>query len=136
LSGLYLDSSCIIYLIEATSPFHERVADRILKHQTDSNASLLTSRLARLECRVRPLKDARQDLLRLYDDFFAADRLALIDVSADVIERATELRARHGFKTPDALHLASAIESQASVFLTGDVKLARCDVVAVELLAE
>jgi len=43
-----------------------------------------------------------------------------------VIERATELRAQHGFKTPDAIHLATAMIQAADVFLTGDAALKRC----------
>jgi len=33
-----------------------------------------------------------------------------------MFDRATELRAQHGFKTPDAIHLASAIEAGADAF--------------------
>ena len=50
------------------------------------------------------------------------------------IERATELRARHGFRTPDAIHLATAIEERADLVLTGDVALRRCSEVAVEVV--
>ena len=39
-----------------------------------------------------------------FDGFFARTGLELIEVTSDVIERATELRARHGFRTPDAIH--------------------------------
>ncbi len=58
----------------------------------------------------------------------------VLDVSAKVIDRATELRARYGFKSPDAIHLATAIESGANEFLTGDAGLARCTEVAVTVL--
>jgi predicted nucleic acid-binding protein len=51
-----------------------------------------------------------------------------------VIERATDLRASYGFKTPDALHLASAIEEKADVFITGDSKLAKCKEIRVEVV--
>jgi len=44
------------------------------------------------------------------------------------------LRAGYGFKTPDAIHLASAIEAKAGIFLTGDGALARCTELAVEVL--
>ena len=56
------------------------------------------------------------------------------EVTAVVIERATDLRVRYSFKTPDAIHLATAIEGQADLFLTGDKALARCDQVNVEVL--
>jgi hypothetical protein len=55
-------------------------------------------------------------------------------VSAEVIDRATELRARHGFKSPDAIHLATALESGANEFWTGDAALSRCTDVVVTVL--
>ena len=134
MSRVYLDASCIIYLVESASPFHEKVVARLGQYRADPDASVVTSRLSRLECRTRPLRDGDAGLLAAYDAFFGADRLMLGEVSGVVIERATELRARYGFKTPDAIHLATAIEGRADVLLTGDAALRRCAEVAVEVL--
>jgi predicted nucleic acid-binding protein len=57
-----------------------------------------------------------------------------LDVSSAALDRATELRARHGFKVPDAIHLATAIEAGADAFLTGDANLVKCPDLHVELL--
>lgn len=46
MSRLYIDTCCIIYLIEAASPFHARVAQRLARHSATKAATLLTSRLA------------------------------------------------------------------------------------------
>lgn len=73
-----------------------------------------------MECRVKPLRDRYTALLDEYEDVFGAARFVLLDVSASVLDRGTELRATHGFKTPDAIQLASAIEAGADAFLTGD----------------
>lgn len=72
--------------------------------------------------------------LTQFDLFFAGLELVLSDVSGAVIERATELRAKYNLKTPDAIHYATAIETGAKVFLTGDRGLARCTEIAVEVL--
>jgi predicted nucleic acid-binding protein len=60
--------------------------------------------------------------------------MSISELTSDVIERATDLRASYGFKTPDALHLASAIEEKADVFITGDSKLAKCKEIRVEVV--
>ena len=96
--------------------------------------SLITSRLTRLECRSKPLQVGDLATLAQFDVFFAGVELILAEVSPMVIERATELRARHNLKTPDAIHYATAIVGGATVFLTGDRALARCSEVAVEVL--
>lgn len=134
MSRLYLDACSIIYLIEAASPFHGVVASRLLLQQSDPAADLVTSRLARLECRTKPLREGDVSLLAAYERFFAARRLVLGELTQAVIERATELRARYGFKTPDAIHLATAIVERADVFLTGDANLARCTELTVDVV--
>jgi uncharacterized protein len=80
------------------------------------------------------MRDGDQELLERYDALFGASRVAVLDVSSKVIDRATELRARYGFKSPDAIHLATAIEYAASEFWTADAGLARCTDVVVTVL--
>ncbi len=63
-----------------------------------------------------------------------ASRVAVVDVSAKVIDRATELRARYGFKSPDAIHLATALDCAVAEFWTEDAALSRCNDVAVAVL--
>jgi len=133
-SRIYLDACTIIYLIEGAEPFHEMVVERLKQSQTDPKACLITSHLSRLECRVRPLRENNIQLLEKYDELFAAKRMVLTEISSMVIDRATELRAKYAFKTPDAIHLAAAIEARADVFLTGDDELSRCSDINIEIL--
>lgn len=79
-------------------------------------------------------RDSDRDLLRRYDSLFGASRGAVLDVSAKVIDRATELRARYGFKSPDAIHLATALDCAVAEFWTGDAALSRCTDVPVTVL--
>jgi len=135
MSRIYLDANSIIYLVEAVDPFHAIVAARLLSHRTNPESRIVTSRLSRLECRIQPLRNADTHLLAKYTDFFSMERIIICEVTAGVIERATDLRVRYNFKTPDAIHLATAIEEKADLFLTGDKALARCVEVKVEVLA-
>ena len=134
MSRIYLDACCIIYLVEAASPFHATIVSRLLRHQADPASRLITSRLSCLECRIRLLKDNDHKLLAAYDNLFGANRMSIAEITAEVVASATTLRARYGFKTPDAIHLASAIEEKAELFLTGDSSLARCTEITVEVL--
>ena len=85
---------------------------------------VVVSRLSVLECRVKPLRDGDLALLKMYDDFFAA--IHIVELSAEVVDKATELRVRHGLKTPDALQAASALTLPGDAFfVTADVGFAR-----------
>jgi len=135
MSRLYLDANSIIYLVEVVNPFHTTVAARLLPYRTDPESRIVTSRLSRLECRIQPLRNSDTRLLAEYAAFFSLERLIISEVTANIIEQATDLRVRYNFKTPDAIHLATAIEEKADLFLTGDRALARCVEVRVEVLA-
>lgn len=93
----------------------------------------VTSELTRLECRVKPLREGDTELLADFDAFFA-DAVTVVALTREVIDRATELRSRHGVKTPDAIHLAAAAASGCDVFLTNDHRLAHVPGVTVEVI--
>ena len=132
MADIYLDACCFIYLVEGQPEWRTVVAQRL--RNLEPASKLITSQLARLECRTKPMRDGNRALLERYDALFAADRVVVVDVSEHVIDRATDLRARHGFKTPDAIHLATALESSAAEFWTADAALSRCTDVAVTVL--
>lgn len=131
---VYLDSNVIIYLFEGSDAVQRMVQERIAALEADGSPQWMTSRLSRLECRVRPLRERDEPLLRQYDAFFSRPELAVSELDVPTLELATAFRAAQGFKTPDALHLASASLGRADLILTGDKALARFTDVAVELV--
>ncbi|MBW4697700.1 MAG: PIN domain-containing protein [Aphanocapsa lilacina HA4352-LM1] len=56
-----------------------------------------------------------------FDRFFGL--VALLPITAQVFDLATELRARQELKTADALHLATAIVHGCTDFWTNDLSL-------------
>jgi predicted nucleic acid-binding protein len=87
-----------------------------------------------MECRVKPLRDGNSALLLDFDDFFAGTMTETVPLSREVLDRATEIRAKYGFQTPDAIHLAAATVSGCDVFLTNDHRLDRYSDIAVEVV--
>lgn len=132
MADIYLNACCFIYLVEGEPEWRAAVEQRL--RSLEPLSKLITSQLARLECRMKPMRDGNRSLLERYDMLFGADRVAVLDVSAQVIDRATELRARYALKTPDAIHLATALESSAAEFWTADAALSRCTDIAVTVL--
>jgi uncharacterized protein len=95
---LYLDTSPVIYTVEQVSGC-TAIVDNAL---SASGVVLVASELTRMECRVKPLRDGNADLLKDYDEFFRDAVAEIIPLTREVIDRATEIRAQYGFKTPDA----------------------------------
>lgn len=91
MADVYLDACCFIYLVEGQATWRNVVESRL--RALESGSRLITSQLARLECRTKPMRDGDHELLERYDRLFGATRVAVLDVSAEVIDRATELRS-------------------------------------------
>lgn len=132
-SVIYLDANVIIRLVEGDAATRAPLVARLSASLT-APSSLGTSRLSRLECRSKPLRGGDLATLAQFDVFFGGVELVLLELSAHVVEKATELRGKYNLKTPDALHYASAIEAGATLFLTGDRAFSRCSEITVEIL--
>jgi predicted nucleic acid-binding protein len=58
-----------------------------------------------------------------FELFFATPDLTVVGCPDKVFDLATQLRAHRRLKTPDALHLAAAIEAGCNEFWTNDHRL-------------
>jgi len=127
---IYLDTAPIIYTVEQVPLYAAAVDARLSIH----GIVLVASDLTRMECRVKPLRDGNFALLKDFDDYFDGAVTEIVALSREVIDRATEIRARYGFKTPDAIHLAAAMVSGCDMFLTNDHRLDRFTEIAIEVV--
>jgi predicted nucleic acid-binding protein len=130
---LYLDSAPIIYFIEGSARLRESMRARLAGTRNGLDIAVV-SHLGRLECRVKPLREGNRPVMERYDRFFEADGIELVDTDASVWETATEIRARHGLRVPDALHIACAIVHRCDRFLTNDHRLDRIPEIPIEAL--
>jgi predicted nucleic acid-binding protein len=115
---LYLYANPIIYSIEGVPDF--RAAALAWIEQAEGTAgAVITSRLSRLECRVRPLRKGNKQLLARFEGSVAREGLELAEITADVMETATALRAAHGFRAPDAIPLRPPFSRTPTCFSPG-----------------
>ena len=127
---IYLDSAVIIYDVEQVSPYSDLLDSRL----SAGDLVLVTSELARMECRVKPLRDENAALLEDFDDYFQGIVEIMVPLSREVIDLATGVRAQYGFKAPDSLHLGAAIWSACDTFLTNDHRLDRFQQIPIEVV--
>ena len=118
LRKVYLDTCCVIYLLEDVPVFSQQIRKYMAFNM---DAILCVSPLVRLEALVKPTCDGNIALITDYEIFLADQQwLAVGDVEFD---RALSLRASHRIKTPDALHLAIAMQHDCVEFWTNDERL-------------
>ncbi len=113
---IYLDSCIVIYLVEE-HPLYCSPLEAALQ----PNEIYCISPLVEMECLVLPIKRQRHDLIEKFKNFFTTQRR--LSMPQAIFHHAADLRAHHGLKTPDALHLATARHHDCSGFWTNDDRL-------------
>ncbi len=130
---VYCDTVILIYFLDNKGSDHVRAANRIAALRASGDL-IAVSDLSRLESRVGPLRRGDAAILTAFDQFFAQTDVQIVGITKTVFDRATNIRATHNFKTPDAIHLAAAVEAGCGLFLTNDAQLLRFTDIPVELL--
>jgi uncharacterized protein len=130
---IYLDSAILIYYLDGIGPFQARAVNRLTTLRAAGD-QVAASDLTRLECRVKPIQLG--DTLRLskFDGFFGLPDVRMVPLTTAVYDRATVIRATHGIKTLDAIHLAAVVEGGCNIFLTNDTRLSSFPDLTVEVL--
>ena len=130
-SMIYADSGVIMRWVEGAQQIRSPVFAAWMALSVEERV-FATSRLSKLECCCKPLRDGDTKLLTLYHIFFDSLDVRLYDVDADVIDAATEC-AKTGLKTPDAIHLATAELAGAIELWTTDIRLSRVQAMPIRL---
>src|SRR5437667_461509 len=119
---VFLDANPIIYHVEQPAIWGPKASARLTAFLSTGEELAVTD-LVRMECLVGPLKKGDVNLLNDFRTFFNSPDVRVFAITAGVAERAAMIRANHGFKPLDALHLAAAIEYGCMRFFTNDAGL-------------
>lgn len=118
---VYLDSCVVIYLVEEHPIFAPVVETLLAKHP---DIVFQISGLTEMECLVMPLRNGNQLLIEKFRKWF--ERNDILPNERFVFQRAAQLRADHkSLKTPDAIHLATALHYGCDEFWTNDDRLGK-----------
>jgi predicted nucleic acid-binding protein len=122
---LYIETAPFIYYVEA-HPIYVHKMKRFFNGVNIGSFEAVTSVITLTEVLTKPLKSKDNAVEQGYRTLLQDTRhITLISVTAPIAERAADLRQRYNLHTPDALHLASAIEESCDAFLTNDLALQR-----------
>ena len=133
---LGVETSPFIYFVERHPTYIDRI--RAIFRLVDVGAlSVVTSVITLTEVLVMPIEQANQTYQQTYREMLLnAESIALQSVSITIAEQAAYLRAAYRLRTPDALHLATAITTGCQAFLTNDKALKRVTEIPVLVLDE
>jgi predicted nucleic acid-binding protein len=120
----YFDTSIFVYSVENNQEFGA-ICHELMQGIETSQLSAITSELTLSETLVFPFRNAHLETQRKYQEIIeTSGGLLVVPVIRHILIQAAELRAATpSLKTPDAIHLATALETGCEVFLTNDSRI-------------
>lgn len=126
-----VDTMLFVYHFENNEQFGDQ-AGALLAAAEKGRCRLVTSVLSLLEVLVIPKRHGMEELCRRYREIFSSfPNLSVTPVDQQVAEIAADLRAAYTIRTPDALHLATAVQARANGFVSEDRRLRRISAIRI-----
>lgn len=121
---VYLDANVFIYAVESPSGYRQ-IASSLFTAIEKGSLIAVTSELTLGEVLVMPFAKGARSLIELYKTILVTRKSLQVNiVSREILVAAAKLRAEYkSLKTPDAIHLATAITCSCEVFVSNDFKL-------------
>ncbi len=120
-----LDSNIFIRALDDPGSLGEK-SRTFLEKLRQTTPKVFISVMVLEEFFVKVYKQSRAaDSNNILDFITMGGLVQLVDINRQIALLAAKIRADYNIKAPDAIHLASAIESGARVFITTDKRLPR-----------
>ena len=133
---VYLAANGFIYSIERIDPYRA-LLDILWQTVSTGQITVVTSELTLLAVLVRPLKVGDAPTATLFRTVLRpTPDVQMVPITQTVLEEAANLRATLGLRTPDALHLATALLNGCALLVTNDRAFRRVPDLAVTMLSE
>ena len=117
---IYLDTNAVIYYAEA-HPILGPPVEAILLAAANGLLSIDASELCLAEALVLPLRLGQTQLVEAYENLLTSrPNFVVWPVSRAVLVGSAQLRASQRIKTPDAIHIATALAANCTHLVSED----------------
>lgn len=121
---VYIDANPIIYFLEGNPEFN-KIITAIFTARNYHSFEAVSGELCLAETLVKPLKQQNALLISQIHQLFDSSFIQLLPHNRPIFELSADIRANNGLKTPDSIHVATALYYQVDVFITADNHLAK-----------
>lgn len=130
---VFIDTNIFIYFFQGNIGQDEaQKARKFFEQLSSGKVTGVTSVITQLELLSLPAtNEENQQLLEL---FLETPNLKVVSVDAEIVNEAAKIRRKYGYKTPDAIQLATAVVCKVDAFLTNDRQLEKFTEITVTLL--
>ena len=133
---IYTDTQTLIYTVQR-HPVYAPLCRPLWQAATTGQNRVFSSDLALMETLVMPLRNADTVLQGQFEHFLLHSDVTLLPITQSVLREAARLRASiPALKTPDALHVATALLHGCVLFITNDLGFQRVPGLPLAILDE
>lgn len=130
------DTPPLIYFVERHPDYFDRILF-IMRYVNEGLIDGVSATIALTEVLVQPLKAGDNALAQQYEAVLSNSRnFRLEPITTKIARRAADLRTRYNLRTPDALHVATAVDTGCDAFLTNDTGIKRVTELPILILDE
>ena len=120
---MLLDTSVFIYYLEEIEPYY-LLSEEIFNEINDDRIKGFLSAISVTEFVTKPFADGKVVEVERFKRFLFSLSIQVLAVTFEIAERAGKLRSQYpSIRTPDALIVATALESGCNIFVTNDKDL-------------
>ncbi len=122
MKNVYLDTCIYIYHLDNHSDFGQR-ASKFFEDAEKQKIQIIASPLILHEIMSGIYKYSSDIAEEIYALLISHPGIQWVDYSIEIADLSASVRARLNLKTPDAIHLATALKEKCLSFVTNDVSL-------------
>lgn len=131
-----IDTMIFIYHFE-DHPQYSHITERIFEAVEHGKHKAVTSVITLIEILVKPKREGNLTAVKDYKDLLLTfPNFKIFDLDMKISDIASDIRAKYGIKTPDAIQIATTIYGGSKSFITNDESLKKVEEVRVLLLDE
>lgn len=119
MSRIYWDTMLFVYWLE-DNPLYAKRVRHILSKMKQRQDQLCTSSFTVGEILVGPYKMGASEVAQQIRQVFTTPLVEVIPYTLETADVYARIRAQHGVSPADSIHLASAAQARADLFLTND----------------
>lgn len=130
------DTMVFIYHLE-DHPTYAALTHSIFESWETGRNVGVTSAITVIEILIKPKREGKPAIAREYWELLTTfPNLQIVSIDLALADLASDLRAKYGMRTPDALQVAAVLSAGATGFITNDDQLKHLTELEVLLLSE
>lgn len=131
-----IDTSIFIYHLEDIEPYSE-LTEALLSNVSRGKNNAIISSVVLIELLVKPLQDKNFNIANSIEKFLDdLPNSKILPVDLEIARKSAYIRSKYNILIPDAIHIATAIAGNSSLFVTNDIRLKKIDEIEVITLED